>query len=295
MTLNFVPYCGGLIMNKFVKMAAVSLALLGSSYAVAASSTTPVNASSIYPYSSSHWNKNRKVRVNIIKVTFRRYDALKDRFVRGTKKYYYSDVIRVRKAGEFEGWVLAGTKPGSRYWWVNTRANTKWFRDYYKLHKTGWNGNTLTDERGNKLTVDSIQVVDFEESGLPNTDVLINGSFKSNRIYTPLKPTSWIDKNVFVYPSDKTSKDTLFTQDDQIELSAFEGTDAHAVMNSDKEFTSDDGTVSVSIPLSATKASDVSSSYTIEDFDGHKKTFPATRLTLSQYKQNFDFEDDDDE
>ena len=87
----------------------------------------------------------------------------------------------------------------------------------------------------------------------------------------------------------------MFTQDDQIELSAFEGTDAHAVMNSDKEFTSDDGTVNVSIPLRATKASDVSSSYTIEDFDGHKKTFPATRLTLSQYKQNFDFEDDDDE
>ena len=282
-------------MNKFVKMAAVSLALLGSSYAVSASSTTPVNASSIYPYSSSHWNKNRKVRVNITKVTFRKYDALKGRYVRGTKKYYYSDVITVRKAGEFEGWVLAGTKPGSRYWWVNTRANTKWFKDYYKLHKTGWNGNTLTDERGNKLTVDSVQVVGFENDGLPNTDVLINGSFKSNRTYTPLKPTSWVDKNLFVYPSNKTSDDSLFTYGDQIDLSPFEGIDAKAVMNSDKEFFSEDGTVSVSIPLRARKSSDVAGSYTIEDFDGHKKTFPATRVTLKQYKPNFDFDFEDDE
>ena len=277
--------------HKYLMVALSAVMLSGGIGAASASSAS----AAVHSINSSFWNKNRKVRVNITKVTFRRYDALKDRFVRGTKKYYYSEVIRVRKAGEFEGWVLAGTQPGSRYWWVNTRANTKWFKDYYKLHKTGWNGNTLTDERGNKLTVDSIQVVGFEESGLPNTDVLINGSFKSNRIYTPLKPTTWVDKNVFVYPSDKTSKDTLFTQDDQIDLSAFEGTDAHAVMNSDKEFTTNDGTVSVSIPLGARKASDVSSSYTIEDFEGHKKTFPATRLTLSQYKQNFDFEDDDDE
>lgn len=281
-------------MKKIIKVAAVSLALLGSTSAVAASSTSTVNASSIYPYSSAHWNKNRKVRVNALKVTFRKYDALKARFVRGTKKFYYSDVIKVRKAGEFDGWVLAGTKSGSRYWWVNTRANTKWFRDYYKLHKEGWNGNTLTDERGNKLTVDSVQVVDYEFDGLSHTDLLINGSFKCNYAYTPAKPSKWLSKNTFVYPSNKTYKDELFDEEDQIELSSYEGIDSKAVMNSDKEFFSEDGTVSVSIPLRISNASDVSSSYTIEDFSGHKKSFPATRLSLNQRKSNFDFDDDDE-
>ena len=108
---------------------ALSAVLLGSGIGVSTLSTsTPVQAAH-HSANSSYWYKNRKVKVTKT-IKFRKFDAYNRRYVRGTKTYRKGKVIKVRAAGEFPGWVLATTKPGSHYWWISERFNTSWMREY---------------------------------------------------------------------------------------------------------------------------------------------------------------------
>ena len=97
----------------------------GTGTATTAITNTQTERATTTSFSSRKKKKNRRVYVTK-KITFKRYDALKGRIVRGRRTFKAGKRITVRNAGEFDGWVLAGTKSGSRYWWVSTSANTKW-------------------------------------------------------------------------------------------------------------------------------------------------------------------------
>lgn len=149
--------------RKYLNTLVAALALATGIGTVATTGTANAASHSIY---SSYWNKNRKVKVKKT-TTFRKFDALKRKYVKGKKTYKKGKVITVRAAGEFTGWVLAGTKAGSRYWWISKKGSTSWMTEYkkpkkpVKIYDAGFKGNTYTATDGSKLTFDKITNFDL--------------------------------------------------------------------------------------------------------------------------------------
>ncbi|NRO92553.1 hypothetical protein [Lactobacillus helveticus] len=264
--------------HKFLAVTLSSIMLFSD---VALTSSMPVSAA-VHSINSSFWNKNRKVIVD--KTTrFRKFDKRRNRYVRGTKKYTPGDVIKVRAAGEFKGWVLAGTRPGSRYWWVSTKKNSKWMDEYFKEHNEKWSGKTYTDLYGNKFTIKKLQrvsVMNYDnESGKPDeVDLVLSGKL-SNNYYKRESPKSWLDENLSIYPTgtnddhillDDTSNDDLLLPNDE------EHSDDFAEHN-DK--LSKDYYTSFKMVLSGDKQDLNAKSYTFDDGLGHKIDVPVEDTT----------------
>ena len=159
-------------------------------------------------FSSSYWTKNKRIYVTK-KTTFKRYDALKGRIVSGRKIFKAGRRITVRNAGEFDGWVLAGTKSGSRYWWVNTSANTKWLsltkpvitRSYLK-------GRTYQDKHGIKATIGNATNVKTSDG---QNFVVVTATVTNNSLHA-ITPSDWLTSKLS-FLSANLNKDKIKTND----------------------------------------------------------------------------------
>lgn len=159
-------------------------------------------------FSSSYWTKNKRIYVTK-KTTFKRYDALKGRIVSGRKIFKAGRRITVRNAGEFDGWVLAGTKSGSRYWWVNTSANTKWLsltkpvitRSYLK-------GRTYQDKHGIKATIGNATNVKTSDG---QNFVVVTATVTNNGAHS-ITPSDWLTSKL-VFLSANPKKEKIKTSD----------------------------------------------------------------------------------
>lgn len=139
-------------------------------------------------FSSCYWTKNRRVYVTK-KITFKRYDALKGRIVKGHRIFKAGQRITVRNAGEFDGWVLAGTKAGSRYWWVSTSASTKWLSLNKPINTRSYmRGNTYQDKHGVKVAIrnaTNVKTTDGQNFVVVTATVTNNGSHS-------ITPSDWL-------------------------------------------------------------------------------------------------------
>lgn len=243
-------------------------------------SSSPASAAA-HSINSSYWHKNRKVIVD--KTTkFRKFDKRRNRYVHGTKKYTMGDVIKLRAAGEFKGWVLAGTRPGSRYWWVSTKKNSKWMEEYFKEHKEKWSGKTYTDIYGNKFTIKKLQRVsvmnyDNDTNKPDEVDLVLSGKF-SNNYYKKESPESWLD-NLVIYPAGTNEDHMLFDDTSNDDL----------MLPSDDKYRDDFEEHNDKLPkgyyttfkmvLTGDDQDLNAKSYTFDDDAGHKISIPVENVT----------------
>lgn len=235
---------------------------------------------------STYWDKTRKVIVEKNTV-FRKYDKLRYRFTKGIKKFHVNDIIKLRRAGEFQGWVLAGTKSGSRYWWISTKSNSKWMSEYFKQHKENWTGNTYTDFYGNKFTVkklERISVFNYDNTTNQPDEIDLVLTAKLSSAYKKIKPSSWLESSLYIYPfgtnSDHTlingTEDTILKDDDQF---------ADLLSERDDTLPKDYYTI-FKIVLTGDDVDLNASSYIFDDGEGHNIEIPVTNA-----KANIDVED----
>ncbi|WP_242368143.1 hypothetical protein [Lactobacillus intestinalis] len=193
--------------HRFLKTALASAILLSGS--IIASSTV-VNAAD-HSFHSSYWTKNKRV-MTLRTVTFKRFDALRHRYTKAKKKISFGTDIYVRNAGEFNGWVLAGTKPGSRYWWVYPSTSTKWMLEDPKTYKEGWKGQTYQALNGSTFKIKNLKrvsVFNFDnETDKPDETVLVlTGRLTNNGKKTT--PKKWLNNNLNIYPTGTPIKDDM--------------------------------------------------------------------------------------
>lgn len=202
-------------------------------------------------FHSSYWTKNRRVYVTK-KITFKRYDALKGRIVRGHRTFKAGQRITVRNAGEFDGWVLAGTKAGSRYWWVSTSASTKWLSLTKPVRTRAYLKNsTYQDSHGIKATfgeATNVKTKDGQSLVMLTANVTNNGSHV-------ITPTDWIEELGFLSVNpNKTrvkSSDILTDYPDFDELPSNKWSDL--VATGEKKLSSGDS-AQIAIALKANKS-----------------------------------------
>lgn len=159
---------------------------------------------------SSYWNKTRTVKVTK-RTVFKHFDELKHRYTGARRIFKPGQKIKVRAAGEFIGWTLPG-KPGSRYWWINTKRTSNWMEEYHKVYKARWNGNVYHSSNGSTFRIKSLKRVsiysfDSDEHSQPTETVLVLSGRLTNNGKT-ITPAKWLDDNMDIYPS-KTSEDNM--------------------------------------------------------------------------------------
>lgn len=265
--------------HKYLMVALSAVMLSGGIGAASASSAS----AAVHSINSSFWNKNRKVMVDKTTI-FRKFDKKRNKYVHGTKKYTLGDVIRVRAAGEFKGWVLAGTRPGSRYWWISTKKNSGWMDEYFKEHEEKWSGKTFTDMYGNKFTVKKLQrvsVMNYDnETGKPDeVDLVLSGKF-SNNYYKKESPKSWLDENLFIYPTG-ANKDQMLLDDTGNEDLMLPNDEEHSddfAEHNDK--LSKGYYTNFKMILTGDKQDLNAKSYTFDDDAGHKIDIPVEDATV---------------
>lgn len=244
---------------------------------------------------SSYWNKNRRVKVTK-KTTFKRFDALKRRYVKGHRTYKPGRIITVRAAGEFVGWVLAGTRPGSRYWYVSEKKNSNWMKEYHKpkalpkFYKEQWKGKTYTDPDGSKFTFKGLKRITIHntdpfatEDGKPasKTEIVLLGRFLNNtRKYQ--SPKHWITGNLFIYPEGTNNDHFLFEKSASRSWASKLSSYKEKANNYDgplaKNYYND-----FCVVLEGDKEDMKANNYVLDDAEGHKITIPIQNETISDF------------
>lgn len=219
---------------RFLTTAISSVILLGST-AITLSSTT-VNAAH-HSFYSDYWTKNRRV-LTKKSVTFKRFDALTLRYTKSKKKISSGKDIYIRNGGEFDGWVLDGTKPGSRYWWVYPSESTKWMVEDPKTYKAGWNDKTYRSSNGSTFKIKSLKRVsvfnyDNTTEKPDETALVLTGRLTNNG--KKITPQDWLDDNLIIFPTGTPMKDdsldtytgdsSLLSNDDHYSSNFFSATD----------------------------------------------------------------------
>lgn len=186
-----------------------SVMLIGgiSTAATVISNTQTVQAATP-SFHSSYWTKNRRVYVTK-KITFKRYDALKGRIDRGRRTFKVGQRITVRNAGEFDGWVLAGTRSGSRYWWVSTSASTKWLSLRKPVNTHSYiRENTYQDKHGVKVAIGNATNVKTSDG---QNFVVVTATVTNNGAHS-ITPSDWFTSKL-VFLSANPKKEKIKTSD----------------------------------------------------------------------------------
>lgn len=245
-------------------------------------SSNPVQAA-VHSINSSYWNKTRTVVVKK-KINFYKYDAGKYRVLKTHKTFKPGKKIKVRAAGEFKGWVLPG-KAGSRYWWISERKNSNWMTEYHKKYKAGWSGNTYQSSNGSTVKIKKIQNIKINRfDSDPEYEVLVKGVFSNNG--KAISADKFISDNLFIYPQGKED-DTLINWTDSSDLADSDKYRSDFEDSLEKTPKGYYGYFTISLAPDEDHVSDAqASSYTIDDLNGHAKTFSAQNI-------EFDLDDED--
>lgn len=269
--------------HKYLMVALSAVMLSGGIGAVSTSSAS----AAVHSINSSFWNKTRKVKVTK-KTTFRRFDALRRRYVKGHKTFKKGKVIKVRAAGEFKGWVLPA-KAGSRYWYVSEKKSSNWMKEYHKRHTVSeytddyhdphWSGNTYTVDDGSKITVNGLTKIN-RNLGFTNAGyLLLNITLKYNST-TPRVADNYFNKNFYLYPAGKSYNDYQSGDRTIIAADLEKAPQYQDAIKAGGKTISYGQTRTFIVPFSLDDAFVNASSFTIEDLYGQKKTFTSESVNI---------------
>ncbi len=264
--------------RRFLNVLLASVILAGSGAAL--TSAVPVHAATP-EYYSSYWLKPRKVTVTK-KTTLTRYDAKMDTFLKGKKTLKTGKQIILEFDNVTNVWLL-NPQNNQRYFWVNRKMNTNWFKLQKNQAIAGFSANTYTAADGSTLKIKAIQRRSVYNAGSNNSrpdevDLVLFARL-TNRSKKQITPKDWLADNLNIYPANKSSMHSLIDDSEGKLLSQDDNfSDLVAARNS---VLSKNQNTNFFIILSGNGQDANATSYAFSDKTGHKIVLPVQNIRTS--------------